>query len=352
MFGTWRTLLAIEVVVSHILFVPILGGYAVFSFFVLSGFLMTSIMHTTYGYTPGGFVRYAANRALRLYPNYWFAIMISLGVILLVGAPVATKHFAAFTTPQTSAEWLQNLTMIFPYLVPSDARSILAPPTWALTVEICYYILIGLGVSQSKRSTVIWFALSIAYLVIVRQFHADNRYSYAAIPAGSLPFSVGALTWHYRADLQRVRARMKLGDERILIVLRWIAFLVALAIFWKTGWQSVTMAALWLNVTLSCLIVGALADVEAPKARRRIDKAIGDFSYPIYLLHMQMGVVASVLLFGMHMPKLRSVEGIAVLALTLVLTGLLTLVCARIIDPAIERRRTGIRQRAITAGTT
>jgi peptidoglycan/LPS O-acetylase OafA/YrhL len=83
----------------------------------------------------------------------------------------------------------------------------------------------------------------------------------------------------------------------------------------------------------------------APKLRR-IDKTIGDFSYPVYLLHMQIGVIASVALFGERMPVLRSMEGVAALALTLILTFALALVCTRLIDPAIERRRTRIRQRA------
>jgi peptidoglycan/LPS O-acetylase OafA/YrhL len=348
-FGIWRTLLAVEVVVSHILFVPILGGYAVFSFFVLSGYLMTSIMHETYGYTRAGFVRYLQNRALRLYPNYWFAILVSLLVIGWIGNDTAVRHFAAFALPTTPAEWFQNLTMIFPYLVPSDARSILAPPTWALTVEICFYILIGLGVSRSKRATMAWFVASILYLIVVRQFHADNRYSYAAIAAGSLPFSVGALTWHYRTRLRELLIRLRARDPRILIVGRWLVFLLALLLLWKTGWPIVTMGALWINIALSCLIVTALAHANAATPMRHFDKRVGDFSYPLYLLHMQIGVVASVLLFGARMPRLRSVEGVAILALTLMLTGLLTLVCARVIDPAVERQRSRIRQDAAAA---
>lgn len=349
MFGIWRTLLAIEVVVSHILLVPILGAYAVFSFFVLSGFLMTAIMHGTYGYTPGGLLRYAENRALRLYPNYWFAIAISAVVILWVGAPNATKHFAAFTMPHSLAEWLQNLTMIFPYFVPSDAHSILSPPTWALTVEICYYLLIGLGISRSKRVTLVWFVASIAYLVIIHQFNAENRFLYAAIPAGSLPFAAGALTWHFREDMRRIQARLKLNSSGWFAT-RWLIFLMALALYWQTDWHWIPLLALWVNVALSSLIVAGLADANWSKPRRALDKFIGDFSYPVYLLHMQVGILASVLLFGERMPRLRSLEGVAILILTLIMTGLVALVCVTVIDPAIERRRTRIRHRAIAEG--
>ena len=349
MFGIWRTSLALEVVVSHLLFVPILGGYAVFSFFVLSGFLMTSIMQKTYGYSAAGFVAYAQNRALRLYPNYWFAIIVSLAVIWSVGEAITTRHFASLSVPQNTAEWLQNLTIIFPYFVPSDARSILAPPTWALTVELCFYVIIGLGASRAKRTTLYWFLASVSYLIVVRYFYSGNRYSYAAIAAGSLPFSVGALTYHYLADIRAMLVRCRIADARLLIGARWIVFALALLLLWKADWYAATMVALWINIGLSSLIICALATLEAPKSLRHIDKAIGDYSYPVYLLHMQMAVVASVLLFGERMPKLRSAEGVAVLAITLLLTGVLATFCARVIDPAVERRRTRIRARVVAA---
>jgi peptidoglycan/LPS O-acetylase OafA/YrhL len=39
MFGTYRTLLALAVMASHLLKVPGIGGHAVHGFFILSGYL-------------------------------------------------------------------------------------------------------------------------------------------------------------------------------------------------------------------------------------------------------------------------------------------------------------------------
>ncbi len=47
MFGTYRTYLALLVVVQHIGGIPVIGGYAVFGFYILSGYLMTLIMIPT-----------------------------------------------------------------------------------------------------------------------------------------------------------------------------------------------------------------------------------------------------------------------------------------------------------------
>ncbi|MFT5239279.1 MAG: peptidoglycan/LPS O-acetylase OafA/YrhL [Candidatus Promineifilaceae bacterium] len=77
MFGTYRALLAFMVVALHLGGVPIIGPYAVFGFYILSGYLMTTIMHTRYGYSPVGFLQYAVNRALRIYPAYWVSLIDS-----------------------------------------------------------------------------------------------------------------------------------------------------------------------------------------------------------------------------------------------------------------------------------
>lgn len=71
MFGTYRTLLAVMVIFLHLGGMPVIGGYAVFGFYILSGYLMTLIMHKNYGYTRDGVARYAINRFLRIYPIYW-----------------------------------------------------------------------------------------------------------------------------------------------------------------------------------------------------------------------------------------------------------------------------------------
>ena len=83
--GIYRFLLALNVVIFHLLGVPAIGPFAVFSFFVLSGFLMTLIMKETYGYSLSGLSKYAMNRFLRLFPSYWVLLLITILAIGLVG---------------------------------------------------------------------------------------------------------------------------------------------------------------------------------------------------------------------------------------------------------------------------
>lgn len=68
--GYFRFILAVVVCCNHLSSIGGLGRYAVFSFYILSGFLMTTILNERYGLTPGGIAKYAMNRILRIYPTY------------------------------------------------------------------------------------------------------------------------------------------------------------------------------------------------------------------------------------------------------------------------------------------
>lgn len=351
MFGIWRTLLALEVVAFHLLFVPFIGAYAVFSFFVLSGFLMTAIMQRTYGYSAGGFTRYIGNRALRLYPSYWFALAVSVAIVAVLGSAETLRYHPVVAIPESTGQWLENLSMGFLDIVPRDVWPRLVPLAWALTVEIVFYILIGLGISRTKRITVLWCVASIAYVTIASDWQhpkdAANEiipvYQYSAIPAGSLPFSFGALAWHYRAEVHHAVSRLHIGDARFLIVARWAVYFAIAIIQSIAGWKGLVMAGNWINIGLSAIIVCALYHVRPAESLRQIDKAVGDFSYPIYLLHLQMGIVAAALLFSEPVIG-RSWRSAAVFALALALTIVVGAICARLIDPAVERLRTRIRR--------
>lgn len=339
MFGIWRTLLSIEVVAHHLLGVPVIGFYAVFSFFVLSGFLMTAVMHGTYGYSPAGFARYASNRALRLFPSYWFALLVSLALIAISGGAIVARYNPAMTVPPTLQSWAANISMIFWNILPKEELPRLVPLTWALTVEISCYVLIGLGASRTRLTSWLWLLVALAYVVIIRRLHPEGGdWLYAAIPAGFLPFSIGALAWHYREEVRALLAHLKIGDPRLLIGGRWLLYAAIMAAQAQTGWKWLTMFGNWLNIGASALIVCALFAVRTGDKLRTFDKSIGDFSYPMYLLHIQMGLVASLLLFNGPAPP-----GAGVFTLGLFLTLLLGIVCARVIDPAVERLRTQIK---------
>lgn len=266
LFGLYRTLLALLVAISHLLAVPTLGTYAVHGFFILSGFLMTYVMQEKYGYTGTGRIVFAKARALRLYPS-WFVVAIFAIVAIAVMGDDAKVFRAKMYLPSSPSEWLQNATFLFLDWFPHRVEPRLSPATWALTTEIFYYALICLGISRCRSVTWAWFAAGAAY-----HLWADGmEYQYFHILSGSLPFSVGALIYHYKDELS------------FPVDLSWGWAILGAAVVFPLA----LFEAFYVNMVVTSAFIVALLNCEQSSS----DARLGEFSYHIYILHWPMGLV-------------------------------------------------------------
>ena len=278
------------VVALHLGGVPKIGAYAVFGFYILSGYLMTLVMQTTYGYNLSGIGKYAANRFLRIYPVYWVSLLLSVALIICLGNQYTSAYHASIYLPVDLNETLRNLLLFFPFR--ENPR--LIPPAWALTVEIFFYIIIGLGVSRSKRITLHWFIVSAVYhlFVVVFQFGWEARYF--TIFAASLPFSSGSIIFHYKEEITRLVSRL----DGILYNSLPCMLLIFILLNWYLGFISRNLEGwfFYSNFILCSAMVGVLLSrSNLPFINRKLDRLIGDFSYPIYLIHYQVGIIVIVL---------------------------------------------------------
>jgi peptidoglycan/LPS O-acetylase OafA/YrhL len=293
MFGIYRTFLALLVVIGHIGGVHSIGGYAVFGFFVLSGYLMTLIMETSYGYSKSGFSKYLLNRFLRIYPIYWVSIAFSLALIALFGGKFISDYHGAIQAPVSLLDIAKNILLI---LSPQSGIR-LTPPAWALTVELFFYILIGLGLSRNKKIVIVWFSLSLAFHLIALATRLDWHYRYSTLYAASLPFSTGALIYHYREQaiclLKSKIGRLWNTMPFILLVLGMTNWLLAHVFSEIRGLFFLP------NYAICSLMVLVLCSDDAlPYISKKLDKSLGDLSYPVYLIHYQVGLLVIVALAG------------------------------------------------------
>jgi peptidoglycan/LPS O-acetylase OafA/YrhL len=219
----------------------------------------------------------------------------------------------------------------------------LVPPTWALTVEIFFYALICAGISKSLPRVVCWLALSVLYVVATVALGWPERDRYFPAAAASLPFSMGALVF-FATRSQRIRDRwQRLGLRLPLLAGLMIGNLAVWMLVSKTGARAWTEVGQYINVALCSLVVYALAVSPRPAAiSAQLDQRIGDFSYPIYLLHWQCGLVASMLLFGGATPPMP-LNGLAVLLLASVFVAGLSMLFIRHVDPALQALRGRVR---------
>ena len=283
MFGIFRTVLALLVVLQHLGEVPIIGTYAVFGFYVLSGYLMTAIMHQNYGFSAHGILKYAANRILRIYPIYWVACLLTLALIVLFGTSALSNFHSAMRYPATMNEVIKNVFIIFPDL--SSAR--LSPPAWALTVELFFYALIGLGLSRNISVVIIWVSFSVLYHVTALSPIFPWSDTYFSFAAASLPFSTGALIFFQR---YRLRGFITQNQHPILVALVLSFAVNYLAVDTLTSRE----IGFYFSYLLCSMLVLVLSFLKLSITSKRVDKWIGDLSYPIYLMHYQVGFLCLV----------------------------------------------------------
>ncbi len=279
MLGAYRFFLALMVVAQHAGGARGAGGFAVFAFFVLSGYLMTHVMHGTYGYTPAGFVNYALNRFLRIYPLYWLACLLAGGILFTSRGETIAGVAGGMGIPNSPENLLANLSLV----LSNRTYPLLITPAWTLAVELLFYLLIGLGISKTKTSTGLWFGFGVTYSLLANLMNLGGDFTYFSPFSASLPFAVGALVFHCREWAEKLPHRLRTRRACVLLMV------MQLLLWWASQAASESVryeVFLYLSVMLNALTLATLLGLKPSTARSaRRDARLGKLSYPIYLTH-------------------------------------------------------------------
>ncbi len=276
MFGIYRAILAVFVVIEHLGNAPLIGNYSVFGFYILSGYLMTRIMHKTYGYNCNGVIKYLSNRFLRIYPLYWLSIFFSILLLLLISKNIVTSISQSIFFPHDLEGILRNIFIIFS--INTEPR--LTPPSWALTVELFYYLLIAFGCSKTRNITIAWFLLSVFYTIYLIYNKSSFSYRYFTILSASLPFSLGAILF-FVPPRQEESLALKVIITVLLIVFNY---------FFSLHENIGPGFGFYINLFLFSYVISVLIKIKNDRILK-YDVFWGNLSYPVYLLHYQCGVV-------------------------------------------------------------
>ncbi|MGB2741782.1 MAG: acyltransferase [Cognaticolwellia sp.] len=351
MFGTLRTILALMVVIGHIFWVSDFGRFAVFGFYILSGFLMTHVVQKNYGYSASSKIKFATNRFLRLFPAYWLACAITIILILLLGSSGEGKY-AIMVIPDNALSILANLTLIFPHWMPNQIEPRLSPATWALTVEIFFYTAIALGASKTLLRTYVWIALSILFILTTYGIGLFWHARYFSIPAGSLPFSLGALIFFIIKEnkTQLIPPILVSSPLSLFGAMLAIALLVSITI--TKGLPLWTMEILfYCSLFFSFFLILSLAMGKpfAPFISKAIDNKLGSFSYPFYLLHYQAAGISSYLIYG-RITIFKEHPTLITISITFAILIALSFLTIKWVDQPIEKLRTKIKNKKVNNG--
>ncbi|MGU7779681.1 acyltransferase family protein [Burkholderia sp. PU8-34] len=289
MLGALRTFLALIVMAAHLgRWTDLTATYAVSTFFVISGYLMTATLHRNYGFGPRGFIRFFTNRFLRLYPMYWAAAALSLLLIALEPTLAAAYH-RNFLIPGSTRAWADLAVNWYwrpDFPMPGKPSvSHVVPPAWALAVEFAMYVVLALGAARNIKTGML--CLLAGALFHVALAHDVNERLYA-IPAAALPYGIGICLYFavnaYRASVATytsVAATCLYGG--FICVLHFLPLDAAGLPY-------------YLNLAGFATAFFFIASATEGRHFRWIDRNIGGLSYPIYLVHYQAAFAIQLLL--------------------------------------------------------
>jgi peptidoglycan/LPS O-acetylase OafA/YrhL len=290
LFGTLRFVLALMVMLSHLWTELSLwaGPYAVFGFFLLSGYLMARVLNRSYA-SAGGTRRFFANRALRIYPPY--LAILALSVLLVSIVPETARGLNPHLVPPTDVlEWLRNL-FVFTLHIDNANLPSLIPPAWSVDVELCLYLAIGLVIRRSVAATALAVIVCAVYTGVLLAQGVAFPERYSSVLAGGLPFGIGALIYHGR-ELVSSALGGHLRTPLFLAVSLFAANAIAPAII-PRGWAF--YGGFYVSMVAIALLVMALSQLDPRRVATswaRTDEFLGSLSYPLFLCHWQVAVVA------------------------------------------------------------
>lgn len=243
-----------------------LGFLGVEVFFMISGFV---ILWSASGRTAGQFVR---SRVLRLYPEFWIAVLVTVGVRMLWSGPGGSGL--------APGDVVRNLTMIPGYLGAPYVDGVY----WTLEVEIRFYALIFLLIIARQMSRIeTWLYVWLVLVGIATVVETSGPLKAMIIfPYGALFASGGIFFLIYSSGWTPTRA---------------LAVVVGLVLsaYHATGAMEgfvydahITTASQFATVCVLTATFGLFALLGRVRLSNRVAThaaSIGVLTYPLYLLH-------------------------------------------------------------------
>jgi peptidoglycan/LPS O-acetylase OafA/YrhL len=243
-------------------------------FFVISGFV---ICMTCWGRGPGTFF---ASRAARLYPGYWFAVLATAGV--LAAWPQVRPRPA-------TADVLTNLTMVQAALGVDDVDEVY----WTLWVELRFYLLFALVVWAGlthRRVVVFASAWTVAAALAPA---VDSRVVDLVVMPSYAPYFIAGVAMYLVH---------RFGSSPLLwgiVGFNWLLAQhhLATAIRHKEGWMRqdipdwiVSLITAGGFAAIALVALGCTDRLRWPRVGAVLT-GLGATTYPLYLLHKNIGLV-------------------------------------------------------------
>lgn len=274
------------------------GYLGVELFFLISGYV---VLMSAQGKTLGQFF---TSRVMRLYPAFWVACTATFLVVHFIGPTAPNPLMAA-----SWRDYAYNMTMLHQFFGVPDVDGVY----WTLTVEIVYYfliaILIGFGwMKHLIRVLTAW----LAYCALAGPASSGSPFAFLLFPYAA-PFFVAGMVFYLMQTNQGARWK--------LYGLLAASYLLALRGARRGLEDTIHAFQQPFSLVVVLLLVTAFFSVFWLIINRRINVGqakwlgwAGAMTYPVYLLHHNIGYVVFQRLGG-RVDKYLLLGGLLVLLL-------------------------------------
>ncbi len=299
--GLLRVIFALSVVIFHsgrffnYNFNPRL---AVLAFFMASGFYMALILDKKY--VKNKFKFFLTNRFLRIYPLYWTVLLLTFLLtaakfIFHIGDPDnAIEHYIRYAPAASPLIYIttivnvivRNITLVvtYDYFIPSNntATYLLVLQAWTLQVEVLFYFLAPILNKISSRVLLLFLAIFVlVFYGIIEPNHILPILTLSYLFLSNLLFFIlGTLSYKYiykRIITQNL-------TKKISKYIFWLFLLYTL--FYNFIPPKYILNYLNTVDFLYCILFTiSMPFIFLYTNKNRIDKFLGELSYPIYVSH-------------------------------------------------------------------
>jgi peptidoglycan/LPS O-acetylase OafA/YrhL len=267
------------------------GWCGVDLFFVLSGFLITGILHDSKG-APHYFRNFYARRVLRIFPLYYAVLFVSVAVLPRAPLPFVDQLGSIAGDELWYWTYLSNVAIARH----GEFRHQILDISWSLAIEEQYYLLWPLVVFLLPRRALmgLCIALAVACPLVragLRLWGVGPVAAYVLTPARLDPLAVGSFI-----------ALAVRGGQGFAPLLPWarriwplgLAAFASIAVF-EPGVSHYTPVMQTAGYSVLAILFGAWLVLAArPAAGRRASRLLehpvlttfGRYSYALYLLHL------------------------------------------------------------------
>lgn len=337
--GYFRLSLALLVCANHLWSVYAVGRYAVFSFYIISGYLMASVTYEKYGTTCRGYFLYVANRMLRIYPIYFIVLIFSVITLFILKEHNTVQFDPNLFIPNSVSSWFMNISLIG---LDFNVLHRTVPQAWTLFIEITFYLIIPLAIRAGKATVLLWLAISVAYHVYLLVYPVNPEpwsawfARYGDVFSGSLGFALGCSirVFHLRALINKTSLKISILGLLFIYGIVCYRMLVDTTII-NNEWLSTYLY--YASMFFTCVFVANTAKNKPS----RTDLFIGKFSYPVYLTHLIAGFIIYSS-FNVDKSFILFIYGT-------VLSILISIILIKI-ESMIDRKRSIITKKAIKQG--